>query len=138
MKNELLEIKNIKKIAEYWIDSSKYDFETAKGLFKIKRYSYCLFMCHLSVEKLLKALFTVGHKKHAPFTHNLVYLAEQTELYLAENILDILADMNEFNIEARYPDIKSMLYKKADRKFTKRYLDETGDIRKCLLEKLEV
>jgi len=39
-----------------WIDSSNEDLKTAKGLFNLKRYSGCLFFCHLTIEKFLKAL----------------------------------------------------------------------------------
>ncbi len=36
-----------------WIKSSDYDIKTAEHMFKTGRYIYVLFMCHLSVEKLL-------------------------------------------------------------------------------------
>jgi len=39
-----------------WIKSSDYDIRTASALLKSRRYVYVIFMCHLSVEKALKAL----------------------------------------------------------------------------------
>ncbi len=39
----------------------------------------------------------------APRMHNLVRLAEITELDVPETTLDLLAEMNEFNLEGRYP-----------------------------------
>jgi HEPN domain-containing protein len=74
---------NIQKIIKYWKKSAEKDFETAKTLFKLKHYPYCLFFSHLALEKLLKGLVVRKTKKHAPYTHDLVYLAElaNTEKY---------------------------------------------------------
>ncbi|MBA3070896.1 MAG: HEPN domain-containing protein [Nitrospirae bacterium] len=57
-----------------WIKSSQYDLKTAEHMLKTGRYIYVLFMCHLSVEKLLKGLYEAILKKIAPKTHNLIYL----------------------------------------------------------------
>jgi len=45
------------KTSKEWLKQSDYDFETAKAMFKAGRYIYAVFMCHLSVEKALKALY---------------------------------------------------------------------------------
>lgn len=42
----------LRKEAQDWLDSSDYDFETSKIMFETGRYSYCVFMCHQTVEKL--------------------------------------------------------------------------------------
>jgi hypothetical protein len=39
-----------------WLNQSEYDFETAQAMYKTKRYVYAIFMCHLALEKFLKAL----------------------------------------------------------------------------------
>ena len=38
----------------YWIDVSDYDLETAQAMLATARYLYVGFMCHQTVEKLLK------------------------------------------------------------------------------------
>jgi hypothetical protein len=38
-------------------------------MFQTKRYVYVLFICHLSAEKLLKALYEAQLKKVPPMTH---------------------------------------------------------------------
>lgn len=40
----------------YWIEIAKYDLETAEAMLKSKRYLYVGFMCHQSIEKILKAI----------------------------------------------------------------------------------
>lgn len=39
-----------------WLDQVKYDLDTAESMFNIGRYIYTIFMCHLAIEKALKAL----------------------------------------------------------------------------------
>lgn len=41
----------------YWIDLSDYDFETAKAMLESRRLLYVSFMCHQTIEKILKAMF---------------------------------------------------------------------------------
>jgi len=50
------------------------------------RYIYVLFMCHLAVEKLLKALYESISGKVPPKTHNLIYLTKAVNLELPEII----------------------------------------------------
>ena len=55
-KREYAKIMPMEKAVVNWIKTSDYDISTAKALFKAKRYVYVIFLCHLSVEKLLKAV----------------------------------------------------------------------------------
>jgi len=41
-----------------WYFQSDYDLETAVDMFKSGRMVYCIFMCHLSLEKALKGLLS--------------------------------------------------------------------------------
>ena len=45
----------MKKEVKNWLDSAKYDLETAEHMFNTGRYVYTIFMCHLALEKILKA-----------------------------------------------------------------------------------
>ncbi len=47
----------MKPEAEYWSDLSQYDLETAQAMLETNRLLYVGFMCHQSVEKILKAYF---------------------------------------------------------------------------------
>jgi len=48
---------NSDKIIRYWLDSSDDDFETKMTPYDNRRYSWSMFLGHLMIEKLLKALF---------------------------------------------------------------------------------
>ena len=45
---------DIDKIAFAWRQSSQEDLEVAKSLYDKRPYAYCLFFCHLAVEKMAK------------------------------------------------------------------------------------
>lgn len=80
------------------------DWQVAKELLRSGRSRHGLFFVQLSLEKMLKALVCFHTRDLAPRIHNLVRLAEIAELELTSRQLDILADMNTFNLEGRYPD----------------------------------
>ncbi len=74
--------------------------------------TYCLFIGHLILEKILKAHYVKDNKKTPPKTHNLVYLAKNSKLELTDDQFEFLDKVNDFNIEARYIDYKNSFYKK--------------------------
>ncbi|RIK76145.1 hypothetical protein DCC62_11930 [candidate division KSB1 bacterium] len=55
---------DIAKLAQAWQRSSREDFKVAKSLFDNKHYAYCLFFCHLAVEKALKRIFIFCDSKN--------------------------------------------------------------------------
>lgn len=93
-----------------WIRSSNYDLKTSEHMFKTGRYIYVLFMCHLSVEKLLKGMYEATFKKVPPKTHNLIYLTNTVGIELPEDHLETLESLNDLSIVTRYPeDIEAMI-----------------------------
>lgn len=114
---------NIKQAVGYWIKSSEEDFKTAKSLFDSKRYAHCLFFCHLFIEKILKALIVKNTKDNPLPIHNLPRLSKDTGIIFSDEQMLLLDEINEFNIRARYNDVKFRFYKKATPKFTKKYFN---------------
>lgn len=112
------------KTVSYWLEGAKYDLSVANALFKAKKYPYALFMGHLSLEKLLKALVVKQTKSHAPFTHSLPYLAEKSGIKIPEKILIKLREFMEFHLEARYPDANRAFYKKCTKAYASKNLKE--------------
>jgi len=62
---------------KYWLKSADQDWSAANHLFEKKDYTYALFFSHLTLEKILKAIFTDKQDTTPPFSHNLVYLSEK-------------------------------------------------------------
>ncbi len=120
------------KIIKYWATTSKQDFETAEILFANVKYSHALFFSHLSIEKILKALIVKKMHSAPPLMHDLVRLAEKTGLELPDKIKEQLTEISAFNIQARYDDYKLSFYKKANKRFTLKYIKITKEILKWL------
>lgn len=87
----------------YWRTGAEEDWVVALELLDKDRVRHSLFIAHLALEKALKAHVCKETRDLAPRIHNLVRLAELAALKLDEQQLDILADMNIFNIHGRYP-----------------------------------
>jgi HEPN domain-containing protein len=72
---------------EEWYFQSDYDLETAFDLFKSGRNVYCIFMCHLSLEKALKGLFVKTKGEFPSKTHSLMYFIEKIELNMKDSFM---------------------------------------------------
>jgi HEPN domain-containing protein len=127
---------NSKKVVEYWIKNAEYKWDTVKALKRSKRYSDCLFFCHLVLECLLKGLVVAKIKKTAPYIHNLIRLAEVAELELDQVQENLLKVGNSFNIRARYADYKMAFYKIATSEYTEEYFKAASKLRLWLLKRL--
>ncbi len=127
---------DVEKIVNHWIKTSDEDFETMNFLFQSERYNWALFLGHISTEKLLKAYFVKTQKKHAPPIHNLLRLAEKSELELTEKYADWLDTISLFNINARYDDYKREFYNLCTKEYSVLWIDQIKEIRKWLKQKL--
>ncbi len=130
--------KDVTKVVKYWLEAAVHDLEMAASLFRTGKYDYCLFLCHLALEKILKALVARITKEHPPFTHNLLYLAGKADIHLSKTQIELLDQVNRFNMEARYPEDLKAFYKKANRSYAKKYLEATREIYKWFRKKLEI
>jgi len=96
--------------SKYWIEAAKEDIEVANVLLSGAKLLYSGFMCHLAVEKALKAKVQ-SLDDTPPKIHNLVRLANMGQIYdeLLPETQRFLASLNPLQIEARYPQIKSAI-----------------------------
>ena len=114
---------------QYWLDLADYDYATAGDLLKSKRWIYVAFMCHQSIEKAIKAYHTQKLPfETPPYIHNLTRLAQRSGLYdlMDENQRIFLDAMTPMNIEARYPEYKSLLASSLNEKVCKDMLEQTN------------
>ena len=95
---------DVEKQIIYWRKGAQEDIAVARELLEKKRIRHGLFFVHLSLEKMLKAHFCRRTREVAPKQHNLLKLAERAGLGLNEETLDLLAVVNFFCLEGRYPD----------------------------------
>jgi HEPN domain-containing protein len=85
------------------------DLLTADILIKKKRNLHGLFFCHLAIEKALKAHYVKTIGDLAPRTHNLISLAENAGIILADDQLIFLGILMKYQLQGRYPDYNPVL-----------------------------
>jgi HEPN domain-containing protein len=118
----------MKKATLNWLKSSDYDFKTAAFLLKSKRYIYVVFMCHLSLEKTLKAILSEVFSEMPPYTHNLNRLLELGGITLPEDMQSFVNAINLQSVPTRYPEDFSRLSKELDGKTAAEYMRQTKRI----------
>ena len=100
----------MRKEVQNWLDSARYDLETAGHLFRAGRYIYTVFMCHLALEKVLKAKVEEITGEEPPKTHDLEYLVELAGLSFDEKTEDFVLELSNLSVVTRYPrDFQVML-----------------------------
>lgn len=122
----------------YWLKSAENDWKVAGHLFEKEDYPYALFFGHLTIEKTLKAAFVDKFDEQPPFTHSLTYLAKIIELNMSSEQKDLLEIINDFNLEARYPDEKFSFYKKCTKEVTENHLKKIEELRAWLLQRIQL
>ncbi len=122
----------------YWIEMSDYDFDTAKAMLETKRYLYVAFMCHQTIEKILKAYWSKVLEEPPLKVHSLSRLAEKSGLDkdMSEEQMDFIDELEPLNIEARYPSYKERLMKSLTPDRCKELIEQTDKLRIWIKSKL--
>ena len=118
------------KLITFWIDSSEKDYKTMLDLFNTKNYSWALFIGHLVIEKLSKALYVNNVNKYPPLIHDLRRIVEKSGIELDTENKIILDSITRFNIRARYDDYKQSFYALCTKDFADEWIEK---IKKCRL-----
>ena len=130
------EIKNIDPIIQHWRVSSDQDYATMQNLIKIRDYSWALFLGHLVIEKLLKALYVKTLQKHPLFSHDLLRLARKTDLELPGAYDEWLDEITTFNLNARYDNYKQSFRELCTENFSNEWIEKIEKIRQWLINQL--
>jgi HEPN domain-containing protein len=111
---------------------------TAEAMLVSGGYLYVGFMCHQTIEKILKAYFSSRFIEPPPFSHNLSYLAGKSDVndLLPEEYMQFLNLLEPLNIEARYPTHKSEFFKSLSKDRCEEILMKTKILQKWVKERL--
>ncbi len=123
---------------KYWVDLSDYDLETAAAMLDSRRFLYVGFMCHQSIEKILKAYYRSKTTDNPPFSHSLSYLAKLSELYneFSDEQKDFIDQIEPLNIETRYPSHKEQLFNSLNETKCTEILNLTKQLQEWIKAKL--
>lgn len=117
------------RIINLWIGSSENDFKAMNDLYQTKNNNWALFMGHLVIEKLLKALYVKSKSEYAPMTHDLRRICEKADINLDMSQQILLDSISRFNIKARYDDYKESFYQLCTDSFTTEWINKIKDCR---------
>jgi HEPN domain-containing protein len=123
---------DIGKQIEHWRCGAGEDWEVARDLVTRGKIRHGLFFAHLALEKTLKAHVCRTTNELAPPIHNLVRLAAAANLSLQPEQRDLLAEVNSFNIEGRYPELFLPLPSAIE---AETYLVRIGVLLECLKDR---
>lgn len=124
-----------KRAISFWRESAESDIATARDLVKLKRYHWALFLYHLAIEKLLKAL-VINAGITPPYTHDLKRLVTISKIKTDNDFNAWLKEISTYNLEARYPAEKLTLYKKASLVYTKLWSKRCEEIYQWLQKQI--
>lgn len=120
----------------FWKNSSDKDFEVMMSMFQSGHYTWSLFIGHLVIEKLLKALFIKLNGETPPLIHDLRRLANKCDLQLEDATRKILDRITTFNIDARYDNEKTAFYVQCTKEFSEFWINNISEMRTWLIKKL--
>ena len=86
-----------------WQEKSKADLKDAENFIKKERVLHGLFLCHLAIEKILKAFIVKLTGKSAPKSHDILSLAENANLKFTNDELDFISSLITYKLHGRYP-----------------------------------
>jgi HEPN domain-containing protein len=125
-------------IVKNWVATSNYDLQTADAMYKAGRYLYVVFICHLAIEKMLKALLARKYPENVPpKIHNLINLSQRAGITIPENLKDFFQRIDNVSIATRYPEDLRTLSKEFNQDTAQRILSDTKRMLKWLKQHLK-
>lgn len=124
------------KLPNEWLKQSDYDLATAKSMFDTGRYIYTVFMCHLSIEKMLKGLYAKTLETNPPKTHSLTYLCEMLKLEMPEEFQDFIDKLDNLSVPTRYPEKLDKLLKDFKKALTEDVYEQAKELLQWLKKKM--
>ncbi|MGH9198783.1 MAG: HEPN domain-containing protein [Acidimicrobiia bacterium] len=124
----------MKPDTENWVRLADEDLRVAKVGFESSLFRPCVFHCQQALEKLLKAVWIERASEGLPRrTHDLVGLADELQLELADGWVEFLRRLSEQYMPSRYGDVPVV---EISRESAENYLRRTEEIFAWLLKLL--
>lgn len=116
----------IEEHIKFWIKNAESDLESSTKMFENNIFNWSLFVGHLALEKILKAHWIKTNQQLTPpKVHNLLKLAEYSQIDLSEEQMEFLAMVNQFHLETRYQQYKDDFRAIATKEFTQQNLQKS-------------
>lgn len=119
----------MEETTRFWLDDAEYDIKSAAENLRTGRYFFVVLMCHMALEKTLKAVWTETLKTMPPKTHSLSYLAEKAlKDKLPDCYQDFIDELSNKSVVTRYPEGRRALADKLNADTTKQILNTSQEV----------
>ncbi len=122
------------KETKVWLNLADEHFKDADLLFKHRHFSGCVYFCHQTLEKILKACIVEFARKIPPKHHDLDRLAGATKVKIGKKRIVELKELTKHFWKVRYPDYRKRMFNNI--KITKRDYEISKEVFLWLKEKL--
>jgi HEPN domain-containing protein len=92
------------------------------------RYLYVVFLCHLAIEKMLKALVAEVYDKPAPRSHDLIFLIRRIKMVPKPRLYEFVSKLNNASVMTRYPSDMQAALRDYTRDIAASYLEQTEEV----------
>lgn len=118
----------MKSESKNWLESAEYDMESARHMFSSGRYLYVVFLCHLTLEKMFKAILSDISSEPPPRSHDLILLIKRSGVVPESRHLEFIGKINNASIPTRYPTDIQLAIKDYPEDVARSYLMQTAEI----------
>lgn len=101
-KRKPAKINNVSVQVGRWMEQARHDLDSARKNFGIKVYDVSIVLCEQSLEKALKALYIAQKQELAPRSHDIAFLAGETNL--RPQLDATLLQLQDLYFLLRYPE----------------------------------
>ncbi|MFD1468406.1 HEPN domain-containing protein [Hymenobacter caeli] len=121
----------------YWKDTAAFDWPAVQRMMAAGDFVHGLFFAHLVIEKLSKAHWVQDNADDIPpRTHNILRLWQATQLAPTPDHVRIATELNDYQLEGRYPDYAQQLYAATTAVLARQLLTDITALRTWLLSSL--
>jgi HEPN domain-containing protein len=125
---------NNQELTRHWLYSSDVDFQAMDTLFARGHHVWALVAARAAIEKLLRACCVMAGVEDPLQDKELPELAAVAGVELPDEQSTLLAEMETFRVAPNDPRDESLLYRKANRKFTQGYINRAVELRQRLVK----
>jgi HEPN domain-containing protein len=119
-----------------WVEDAEYDLQSAKAMLDNGRYFFVVFMCHLTIEKLLKSVIIERQGIEPPRIHNLFGLIARAGLTIPPERRPLINELDNMSVVTRYPDGRRAIASTLTNESTAALYSRTVEFAQWLQQKL--
>ena len=116
----------------YWLDAAEYDLASAESMFETGRYTYVVFMCQQSLEKLIKGLYNYYVDDNIPRVHNISFIfgkvIDEIKLEVDDLKYELFDTLSAYYLQGRYPSFKEKISQLVDKNEANRVLEQSKEV----------